>query len=386
MSKPTRKIDLPSFAGDACQILASDAEVLALSFGSRLDAETVSLLWDPLDEILERTSPRILRIEASRLEHCDGAGFGLLMELARRQIRRDAQYELTGLKEKFSGLWTLYRPEDFTRLRASRPQPCCLPEEAGRLAYQAWEGIRDMVRFTGELAVALFRAARQPRTIRWSEVWLTMEKAGVNALFIVGLISFLIGLIMAFQATIPMRQFGVEIYVANLTALSMLRELGPLMTALLLAGRSGSAFAAELGTMKINEEIDALTTMGLAPIPFLVVTRVLATIIVLPLLTLFANFMGLVGGAVVLLSLGYPLVSYINQIQSAANLGDLVGGLAKTIVFALIVAGVGCLYGLKTRSGASAVGDAATRAVVSGIILIVITDGLFAVAYYYLGI
>jgi phospholipid/cholesterol/gamma-HCH transport system permease protein len=371
---------------DICRVAEQTGEVMTLSFGPLLDTATVATLWQPLVDLLETTKPRLLRIEADRLAHCDGAGIGLLMEMARRQRNREARFDLIGLKEEFAGLWSLYRPEDFLEIRGTRPQPCCVPEEAGRLVCQTWQGLTDMVRFTGELTLALVQAMRHPRSIRWPEVWLVMEKAGVNALFIVGLISFLIGLIMAFQATIPMRQFGVEIYVANLTALSMLRELGPLMTALLLAGRSGSAFAAELGTMKINEEIDALTTMGLAPVPFLAVTRVLATLMILPLLSLFANMMGLVGGAVVLMSLGYPLVTYINQIQAAVDLGDLAGGLAKTFVFALIVAGVGCLYGLKTRSGASAVGDSATRAVVSGIILIVIADGVFAVVYYFLGI
>jgi phospholipid/cholesterol/gamma-HCH transport system permease protein len=372
--------------GDICRILEHSEETLHLSLAGRLDASVTAQLWYPLVNLVENAAPQLLRLKADDITYCDSAGIGLLMELARRQLKRQGQYSLDGLKEEFSHLWSQYQPKDFLEIRSSRPQPCCLPEETGRLAVQAWDGMLDMVRFTGELTLALLHAARHPRTVRWPEVWLVMEKAGVNALPIVGLISFLIGLIMAFQATIPMRQFGVEIYVANLTALSMLRELGPLMTALLLAGRSGSAFAAELGTMKINEEIDALTTMGLAPVPFLVVTRVLATIIIMPLLSLFANLMGLVGGAVVLLSLGYPLISYIHQVKAAVGLLDLTGGLAKTLVFALIVAGVGCLHGLKTRSGASAVGDSATRAVVSGIILIVIADGLFAVAYYFLGI
>jgi phospholipid/cholesterol/gamma-HCH transport system permease protein len=384
--KPFTTRPAATLPGDVCRILEHGEETLSLSFTGRLDASVTTQLWYPLVNLVETTAPQQLRVKADDITYCDGAGMGLLMELARRQLKRQGQYSLNGLKEEFALLWAQYRPEDFLEIRSSRPQPCCLPEEAGRLVVQAWGGMLDMIRFTGELTLALLHAARHPGSVRWPEVWLVMEKAGVNALPIVSLISFLIGLIMAFQATIPMRQFGVEIYVANLTALSMLRELGPLMTALLLAGRSGSAFAAELGTMKINEEIDALTTMGLAPVPFLVVTRVLATIIIMPLLSLFANLMGLVGGAVVLLSLGYPLVSYINQVKAAVGLLDLTGGLAKTVVFALIVAGVGCLYGLKTRSGASAVGDSATRAVVSGIILIVIADGLFAVAYYFLGI
>lgn len=384
--KPFTKKPSAALPGDVCRILEHNEETLYLSLTGRLDASAAAQLWTPLLNLVENIAPQLLRVKADAVTYCDGAGIGLLMELARRQLKRQGQYSLNGLKEEIAHLWSQYQPEDFLEIHSTRPQPCCMPEEAGRLVVHAWQSMLDMVRFTGELTLALLHAARHPRSVRWPEVWLVMEKAGVNALFIVGLISFLIGLIMAFQATIPMRQFGVEIYVANLTALSMLRELGPLMTALLLAGRSGSAFAAELGTMKINEEIDALTTMGLAPIPFLVVTRVLATVMIMPLLSLFANLMGLVGGAVVLLSLGYPLITYINQVKAAVNLLDLTGGLAKTLIFALIVAGVGCLYGLKTRSGASAVGDSATRAVVMGIILIVIADGLFAVVYYYLGI
>lgn len=386
MKRITRHSAAPALPDDFCRILDNNQEILALSMSGRIDAVAAAQLWQPLVSLAETTAPRLLRIDADAVTYCDGAGIGLFMELARQQLKHQARFALEGLKDEFAHLWDLYQPEDFIEIARPRPQPCCMPEEVGRLAFQAWYGMLDMVRFTGELATALLRAFFRLRSIRWPEVWLVVEKAGVNALPIVGLISFLIGLIMAFQATIPMRQFGVEIYVANLTALSMLRELGPLMTALLLAGRSGSAFAAELGTMKINEELDALITMGLAPVPFLVVTRVLATLIVMPLLSLFANLMGLVGGAVVLRSLGYPLVTYINQVQAAVNLTDFTGGLVKTLAFALIVAGVGCHYGLRTRSGASAVGDSATRAVVSSIILIVVADGLFAVAYYFLGI
>ena len=162
---------------------------------------------------------------------------------------------------------------------------------------------------------------------------------------------------MAFQAAIPMRQFGAEIFVANLIGLSMLRELGPLMTAIILAGRSGSAFAAELGTMKVNEEIDALTTMGIDPVHFLVVPRVISAVLMTPLLALFSDLLGLIGGAVVLLSLGFPLITYINQVLSAVAFGDLLGGLVKSFVFGILVAGIGCLRGLQTKTGASAVGE-----------------------------
>jgi phospholipid/cholesterol/gamma-HCH transport system permease protein len=192
------------------------------------------------------------------------------------------------------------------------------------------------------------------------------------------------GLIMAFQAAVPLGQFGAQIFVANLIGLAILRELGPLMTAIVLAGRSGSAFAAELGTMKVREEIDALKTMGLEPVRFLVVPRVIAALVMTPLLTVFADLVGLMGGSVVLLSLGFPLITFFHQLQSAVSYGSPVGGLVKSFFFGIIVAAVGCMRGLQTKSGATAVGESTTSAVVSSIILIVVTDGIFSVIYYYL--
>jgi phospholipid/cholesterol/gamma-HCH transport system permease protein len=191
---------------------------------------------------------------------------------------------------------------------------------------------------------------------------------------------------MAFQSAIPMREFGADIYVANLIGLSMLRELGPLLTAIILAGRSGSAFAAELGTMKVSEELDALVTMGLEPVDFLVVPRLIAAVAMTPLLSIWAGFLGLVGGAVVMRSLGFPFVTYVIQVESAVTVSDMISGLSKAFVFGIVVAAIGCLRGLQTRSGASAVGQSTTRAVVSGLVLITIVDGVFAVVFYYLGI
>jgi phospholipid/cholesterol/gamma-HCH transport system permease protein len=166
----------------------------------------------------------------------------------------------------------------------------------------------------------------------------------------------------------------------------MLRELGPLMTAILLAGRSGAAFAAEIGTMRVNQEVDALTTMGLSPVRFLVTPRIIAALLMTPLLTLFANMVGLLGGALTMQSFSIPFITFLKQVDSAVTMTDFLAGFIKSFVFAVLVAGIGCLRGLQTRAGASAVGDAATRAVVTGIILLVVVDGLFAVAYYLLDI
>ncbi len=359
---------------------------LLLTIAGRLDVAGTAALWQRTCDLIEQQQPQILRLEAAGIEYCDGSGIGLLLEIERRMVLRGGEFELSGLRDEFARLRDQFDLSRFTELPSPHPEPCCLPEATGMAAVKTWRALQALIHFIGELSVALLAALRRPRTIRWRDVWLTVEKAGVDALPIVALLSFLVGLIMAFQAAIPMRQFGTEIYVANLIGLATLRELGPLMTAIILAGRSASAFAAEIGTMKVNEEIDALTTMGLEPVPFLVVTRVLAALFVTPLLTLFADLLGLAGGSVVLLSLDYPLVTYIRQVQSAVGVGDCIGGLAKSLVFGIIIAAIGCLQGLRTGIGASAVGDAATRAVVSGIVLIVIGDGVFSVLYYYLGI
>jgi len=209
---------------------------------------------------------------------------------------------------------------------------------------------------------------------------------GADGLPIVALISFLLGLILAFQSAVPMRRFGAEIFVADLIGLAMVRELGPLMTAILLAGRTGAAFAAEIGTMTVNQEVDALTTMGLDPVRFLVTPRIIAALLMTPLLTLFAMLVGMLGGALTMQSFAVPLVTFLKEVDSAVTPTDFMAGFVKTFVFAILIAGVGCLRGLQTAAGASAVGDSATRAVVSGIILLVVVDGIFAVVYFILDI
>jgi phospholipid/cholesterol/gamma-HCH transport system permease protein len=246
--------------------------------------------------------------------------------------------------------------------------------------------LRELVVFTGELTVFLLRTLRHPGELRLRDAVEIAERAGIGAVPIVALVGFLLGLILAFQGAIPMQRFGAEVFVADLLGISMLRELGPLMAAILLTARSGSAFAAEIGTMKVNEEIDALSTMGLEPVRFLVVPRVLAAVAVVPALTVLTSAFALVGGLVVFVQLGFPPVTFANRILESVTVSDVVGGFAKALVFGVIVAAVGCLRGLQTGNGAQAVGASATSAVVSGIILIAATDGIFAVVFYVLGI
>ena len=258
--------------------------------------------------------------------------------------------------------------------------------ELGKSVVTGYSNLIEAVSFIGEVTLGFFKYFANPEKIRWNDIFLTAEKIGVNAFFIIALVNFLVGLVIAFQSAIPLSQYGGTIFVADLLVLSVFKELGPLMTAIVVNGRSSSAFAAEIGTMKVNEEVDALTTMGIDRVRFLVMPKFIATLVMLPVLSLVGNLFALLGGLVVFLSLGFPPITYFNQITSAADNADLLAGLFKTIFFALIIAGVGCLEGLRTKSGASAVGDSTTQAVVKGIILIVVVDGIFGVVYYYLGI
>jgi phospholipid/cholesterol/gamma-HCH transport system permease protein len=358
-----------------------------MSLSGRLDAASTGGVWRQATEAIEAARPGRLLIDASRVEYCDGTGIALLLELRGRQTRSGREAEIRSLRPEFQALLDLYSRLDPPEVPGDRrPLLSATVDQVGRLFVGRCRDIRTLVEFVGHLTAALLDAARHPGRIRWRDVGLVMERAGVDALPILGLISFLLGLILAFQSAIPMREFGADIYVANLISVATIRELGPLMTAIVMAGRSASAFAAELGTMKVKEEIDALTTMGLEPVRFLVVPRTVAAVLMAPLLCVFANLASLIGGGVVMLTLGFSLPLYVNQVRGASDYGDLAGGLFKSLIFGIVVAAIGCLRGMQTRTGASAVGESTTSAVVSGLVLIAVVDGAFAVVYYYLGI
>jgi phospholipid/cholesterol/gamma-HCH transport system permease protein len=248
------------------------------------------------------------------------------------------------------------------------------------------DDLRALTAFLGELVAALAWSIAHPRRLRWGDLGLIAEKVGVDAVPVLSLLGLLMGVILAFQSAVPMERYGARDAVPAVVAIAVLRELGPLITAVLLAGRSGSAFAAEIGTMKVTEELSALESMGIHPVRFLAVPRVIAAMIMTPLLCVVCNAMGILGGYIVMSGFGYTALRYAHAVQSASNLSDLVGGVAKTVVFALLVAGVGCLRGMRTASGPGAVGDSTTRAVVDGIVLVLIADGIFGVLFYYLRI
>lgn len=361
-------------------------DVSRLVIAGRLDAEAVSSLWTDVLAKITKDHAKTLEVEAGDVEYCDGAGIGLLLEIQARQRAAGGEFRISGLNPKFAELMVIFDPgESGEPPVRSRFSVRCI-ERTGQAVSTFLKDMHRQISFAGEVGCKLLHILVSPRTLRLKATLSIAEKAGANAVGIVGLLGFLIGLILAFQSAVAMQKFGAEIFVSDLVALSLLRELGPLITAFVVASRSGSAFAAELGTMKVNEELDALATMGLDPVRFLVIPRIIATTIVTPLLTMFYNLLGLIGCGVVMMSMGFAPVTILDHIQEAVGMGDLLGGLAKTVVFGALIASIGCLRGLETGSGASAVGESATRAVVSGIVAIIVADGIFAVAFYFLGI
>jgi phospholipid/cholesterol/gamma-HCH transport system permease protein len=246
---------------------------------------------------------------------------------------------------------------------------------------------KEMLAFLGEMTVTFFALVRLKARYRASDLFLLIQQCGAQALPIVTLISFLVGVILAFVGAVQLKQFGAQIYVADLVGIAMMREMGAMMTGIIMAGRTGAAFAAQLGTMKVTQEVDALTTAGFSPLEFLVLPRVMALILMMPLLCLYADFVGVIGGAVIgvgMLDLSWT--TYFNETANAISLTDISGGVFKASVYGVLIALSGCLRGLQCGNSSSAVGDAATSAVVTGIVAIVMACGIFAVVFYILGI
>ncbi|MCW7469911.1 MlaE family ABC transporter permease [Leptospira kanakyensis] len=362
-----------------------EGSTLEIHLPATLTASETGKDWTTFSEIFKKSPPRKVTILANGLEESDSSGISFLKLVRLECEKKRIQFVLLGLDEKFKYRLDISE-DDSKRNKDTLANSLRRSEKIGKLTIDSLLEFKYLITFTGELTVSFWRSFLHPSKIRWKDTFRVAESMGVNAFPIIAMIGFLLGLIMSFQSAIPMRRFGAEIFVANLVGLSLFRELGPLMTAFILSGRSGSAFAAELGTMKVSEEIDALTTMGLPPVQFLIIPRLVASLIMTPLLTIVFNFFGLIGGAVVLISFGFPLVTFINQVNLAVGLSDILGGLLKSYFFGMIIASIGCYRGLKTASGAGAVGESTTSAVVGSIILVSILDGIFSVLYFYLKI
>ena len=348
-----------------------------LVFSGMLDAEATAALWPAMTRALaEKPSA----IDLSGVEVMDSAGAILVLRAGDDVPVLGAAPDVLAVLER-----------NRTALKAA-PLPAEQPRDFapitafGGTVYGGIQAALSGIAFAGEALVAAFRMLFRPRMFRGAEFLRHLDEIGLRAFPLTLLLGFLIGLILAYQSSIPLKRFGAEIFVPNLVGISLLRELGPLLAGVVLAGRTGSAFAAELGTMTVNEEVNALRIMGIDPMVMLVLPRILAGIFVMPVLTLLMNLAGLAGMTVVMETLGFPWSAVSNQLQQWLALGDLIGGLFKSACFGLVIAAIGCRAGLAAGLGPRAVGDAATAAVVGGIVAIVGMDGVFAILFFRLGI
>ena len=331
-----------------------------------------------------RGSGSALIIDGSRIEALDTAGAWVLQKLLRRLRDDGSNVDLHGLHADFAKLLEVVEQQ----ANASTPVPLVAGAPAstladlGRSTAVAWEQTVALLSFVGETAVALAGSVTHPRRIRWRPILYNIRSAGFDALPIVGLLSFLLGIVVAYQGADQLRQYGANIFVADLVGLSMLREFAPLITAIIIAGRSGSAYAAQIGTMVVTEEIDAMRTLGIAPLDLLVLPKILALLIVMPLLTVFADVLGVFGGMIMAQAqLGVGFGDFLDRFVKAVSVTALMIGIGKAPVFAFIIAVVGCFQGFRTKGGADSVGRQTTRSVVQSIFLVIVADALFSIAF-----
>ncbi len=359
---------------------------LTLAIDGSLSIGTLADAWDATLGPIRQAKPKRVTIDGGRLDYCDGAGLGLFAEVRRELAGWGGELRLDHLKPELQRLVDMATLADPA---APQLRPAGGPgvvEAIGRATAGLGAEVYAILSFLGEVVAGLFWTLLHPRRLRWADLFAVADKVGTNAVPVICLLGFLIGAILAFQSAPPLSKFGGRDLIPTLVSVSVVRELGPLIASILMAGRTASAFAAELGTMKVTEEVNALRAMGLDPVRFLAVPRVLAAIAVAPLLAGFSSLMGVVGGYSVMVNYGFTVERYAVQVRGALSYKDLIGGEVKTLVFGLIVGGIGCLRGLRTGNGPGAVGDSTTRAVVTSIVLIIVADGVFGVLYFYLGL
>ena len=362
-----------------------------LTLRGKLDTHSVAAIWKDIgkrqDAWLKTNSAANteLIVNASELEYVDSAGVSCFIDIKRKQELANGRMLIIGLNEKYQTLLSRFQPID-----ALFPVPAELYREGmiieiGKATANFLSDIKSSIGFIGKVTDGFFWVIRKPLELRWRDMIFASSQAGVSALPIITLVAFLIGVILAFQSAVGLQQYGASSYVAPLVSKGIFRELGPLITAILFAGRSAAAFAAEIGTMTVNNEVDALTTAGINPIRFLVMPRVIAGILVVPILTLFANLISVLAVMLTMTLYQIPLITSYKGLINMINLNDIYSGVLKSIIFGILVASIGCMRGMQTGTGAAAVGISTTRAVVSSIVVIVLVDGIFAYISYKTG-
>jgi len=341
-------------------------------------------LVEPHLAALVSTGAGNIVIDVSAISALDTAGAWLLHRTSQTLERRGATVRLSGTRPEFDTLLHLVA----TRAEMAEPvKPVKVGflEDVGLQSWRSLNSLSGMLAFIGESAVAFLRSLIQPRRIRWRPILHNLQTAGFEALPITGLLSFLMGVVIAYQGADQLQRFGANIFIADLVGLAMLRELSPLLTAIIVAGRSGSAYAAQIGTMKISEEIDALRTIGVGPQELLVQPKILALIIALPLLTVYADIAGVLGGMIMassMLDISYGV--FLDRLEEALSLSSFLTGVIKAPVFAVIIALVGCFQGFQVSGSADSVGRQTTVSVVQSIFLVIVADAIFSVIFNWL--
>lgn len=328
-----------------------------------------------------------LTIDASNISQMDSVGAWLLLRILHFQQKRGIQVELTGLDAKHTLMFNIVKKKSDNSANLPAIKPRRLLNNIGKQTYFGWHETKQALHFLGEFSLNLLGGCLRLRKQQLKSFIYNIDATGYRALPIIGLLSFLIGVVLAYQMGIQLRNYGAEIYVVDLTGLAIFREFGPLITAIIVSGRTGSAFTAEIGTMKVNEELDALRTFGISPLRFVVLPKVLGLLVALPLLVVWADVFGILGSMVItkqLFSISY--LDFINRFEHNVSLTQLYLGLLKTPFFALIISLVGCFQGLQVTGGAASVGKRTTKSVVIAIFLIIVTDAAFSIIFSWQGL
>ncbi|EJG0041379.1 ABC transporter permease [Vibrio parahaemolyticus] len=353
-----------------------DESNLEIELAESITAAMVGDLWEKANDILESYPDSPIVVNASNLTFVDISGVAFLSDLQTRFRPPGAEISIIGLSASLAELVPPSNIENTPQIPRGEDG---FFERVGNATREMLVYVGSVVRFIKECVLVFKLGINRRKNVNWTTVSNIATRAGADAVPIILLIGFLMGVIIAFEIGLVAQQFGAVLFVADGIGISMFRELGPLMTAIVFAGRTGAAFAAEIGTQKVNEEINALHTFGICPVEFLVIPRIYASVLVLPLLTVLADIIGVLGGALVLLKFDISFVQYYHQLLNALSVWDLFFGLIKATTFGFIIAVIGCERGLATGQGSTSVGLAATSAVVSSIIWIVVIDGFFTV-------
>jgi len=364
---------------------------VALKFAGRWDIATVSKLDRSLRDYAIPAEGGVT-LDLGAITALDSSGAWAIYRLWKKLRDGGRSVEITGGKDAHKALIErlekdLEKKPDKDRSKLHQNPVLHSLDELGANTVRAWSEAQDLLSFFGTIVIGIARSIVQPQRIRWTATVNQIERVGLNALPIVGLLSFLIGVVLAYQGIDQLRAFGAEVFTVNLAGLSILREIGILMTAILVAGRSGSAFTAQIGTMRIREEIDAIRTLGLDPLDVLVLPRIFALTIVMPLLGFYADIVGLFGAAVATMAiLDMPPQQFLQQLQENVPIRHFWVGMAKAPVFGFLIAMVGCRYGLKVKGSADAVGRRTTQSVVESIFLVIVFDAIFSILYSRMGV